>query len=491
MTILSAADIAAIAATLVPSPRQVAWQRLEFYAFAHFGINTFTNREWGDGTEDPNWFNPTEFDARQWVAALKGAGMRGLILTAKHHDGFCLWPSAYTCHSVASSAWRDGRGDVVAEVSAACREGGLAFGVYLSPWDRHEASYGNSLRYNAFFRAQLRELLTGYGPLFAVWFDGACAEGPNGKRQVYDWDSYIALIRKLQPEAVISICGPDVRWVGNEAGQGRPSEWSVVPALVRDPGRTAGESQQTDDPAFTRRPINARDLDLGSRDRLVAEGCCEASDLIWYPAEVDTSIRPGWFYHPEEDDKVRSLDTLMDIYYGSVGGNACLLLNIPPDPRGLIHEADCARLRELGDALRRTFALNLAEGAMATGDADPAHPATFAVDGDLDTWWQPEGTAGTLELRLPAPRSFDLVMLQEAITQGQRIERVRVSVGVQGGWQELAETTTVGQKRLLRIPRVTADRVRIEVLESRVAPTLAAVGLYQAAPLDSAGAAEL
>jgi alpha-L-fucosidase len=224
------------AAQVSPSERQLRWQEMEFYAFIHFTVNTFTDREWGTGEEDPAIFNPSELSAAQWVQACKAAGMNGLILTCKHHDGFCLWPSQFTEHTVAASPWRNGAGDLVQEVADACREGGLKFGVYLSPWDRHEATYGDSERYNEFFLQQLRELLTNYGDIFCVWFDGACGEGPNGKRQVYDWDAYYALIRELQPEAVISVCGPDVRWCGNEAGHTRESEWSVVPAHMQEGG---------------------------------------------------------------------------------------------------------------------------------------------------------------------------------------------------------------------------------------------------------------
>ncbi|MCJ7739407.1 MAG: alpha-L-fucosidase, partial [Anaerolineae bacterium] len=466
--------------------RQLAWQRLEFYGFIHFGVNTFTNREWGTGAEDPGVFDPTDFDARQWVDVFKDAGMRGLILTAKHHDGFCLWPSAYTDHSVASSPWREGQGDLVAEVAAACREGGLKFGIYVSPWDRHEPSYGDSPRYNEHFRAQLRELLSGYGPLFSVWFDGACGEGPNGKRQVYDWDSAYALIRELQPDAAISICGPDVRWCGNEAGHCRPSEWSVVPASLKDREKIAERSQQEDDGTFARR-VDTRDDDLGSRERLLGASAGAPVPLAWYPAEVNTSIRPGWFYHPEEDDKVRSLSELLDISQGAVGGNATLLLNVPPERRGLIHEADAARLSELGRALRATFDRDLAQGAVAsagnTRQPEGRYAAARVLDGQDDTFWMaPPGQESVwLELSLPEPRRFNVVMLQEAITHGQRIERVRVSVlpaGGAGAWRVVGETTTVGYKRLLRLPAVTAQRIRIEVLESRIAPTLSAVGLY-------------
>ena len=253
------------AAEITPSPRQLAWQELEFYAFIHFGMNTFTDREWGDGSEDPSWFNPEGLDARQWTEAVKSAGMKGLILTCKHHDGFCLWPSRYTDHSVKASPWRQGRGDVVQEAAQACREAGLRFGVYLSPWDRHEPSYGTGKPYDDFFVHQLTELATGYGEIFCFWFDGACGEGKNGRKQRYDWERYYQVIRRYQPGAVISVCGPDVRWCGNEAGHCRRSEWSVVPAELRDTERIASLSQREDDPAFARR-ISSHEEDLGSRD---------------------------------------------------------------------------------------------------------------------------------------------------------------------------------------------------------------------------------
>ena len=289
---------------IVPSERQLKLQQMEFYAFVHFTVNTFTDREWGDCR-----FNPARLDAQQWVEAIKAAGMKGLILTCKHHDGFCLWPSRYTGHTVAASPFRDGRGDVVGEVADACRKGGIAFGVYLSPWDRNQPLYGTGKPYDDYFIAQLTELLTQYGDVCSVWFDGACGEGPNGKKQHYDWERYYETIRTLQPGACIHICGPDVRWCGNEAGDTRPSEWSVVPRRAASTEKTASLSQQADDAAFRQRPISAGDHDLGSRALLADE-----PDLIWYPAEVDTSIRPGWFWHESENDQVRPLEQLIDIY---------------------------------------------------------------------------------------------------------------------------------------------------------------------------------
>ena len=464
------------ATSVTPSPRQLAWQRREFYAFIHFTVNTFTGREWGDGTEDPDIFAPVDFDAAQWVSVVADAGMTGLILTAKHHDGFCLWPSACTDHSVRSSKWRNGEADIVAEVAAACRERGIAFGIYLSPWDRHEPSYGDTPRYNSFFLAQLRELLTGYGDIFCVWFDGACGEGPNGKRQQYDWQSYYALIRELQPDATINVCGPDVRWCGNEAGHCRPSEWSVVPAALQSRETIAASSQQKDDGEFAAR-LNSSDDDLGSREKIR-----QAGDLVWFPAEVNTSIRPGWFYHTEEDDHVKTLDELVNIYFGSVGGNACFLLNFPPDRRGLIHENDAGRVRELGQLLRQTFAIDLAAAAAVSspsGDSGPEHPPQHLVDGRPETYWTTDGReAAIVEFALDSPCAISVAMLQEYLDLGQRIERFRLAALVDGRWRTVTDSTVVGYKRLLRFAPVTTDRVRVEILESRLSPALSKVSFY-------------
>jgi alpha-L-fucosidase len=451
------------AARVVPSERQLAWQALEFQAFVHFGMNTFTDREWGQGTEDPKLFNPTDFDAGQWAEAVKAAGIRGLIVTAKHHDGFCLWPSRFTEHSVKSSLWRDGKGDVVGEVAAACRKGGLKFGVYLSPWDRHEPSYGDSPRYNDHFKNQLRELLTNYGEISEIWFDGACAEGPNGKRQVYDWAGYYALIRELQPGAVISIIGPDARWIGNEAGVTRESEWSVIPVARFDdlpdeksPGGIAG--------------LDAQAADLGSFERIAAVAR-QGGRLLWYPGQVDVSIRPGWFYHAAEDDKVKTLDQLLDIYYTSVGGNAQLLLNIPPDKRGRIHENDTQRLKDLGDRLRATFAVNLAEGASS-------HRSGTVPIGDQASKEEqpPSGAIGDSppflkEYDLGSPKTFNVAMIKEDIQQGQRIESFALDVWDGEDWREIARGTTVGWKKLLRFTAVEATKVRVRFVSSRGDPT--------------------
>jgi alpha-L-fucosidase len=446
----------------VPSERQLRWHELEMYAFTHFTVNTFTDLEWGEGTEDPNVFNPTALDCRQWARVCKEAGLRGIIVTAKHHDGFCLWPSARTDHSVRSCSWGGGKRDVVGELAAACRECGLKFGIYLSPWDRHEPTYGDSPRYNDFYLGQLRELLTNYGEVFEVWFDGACGEGPSGKRQVYDWDAYWALVRKLQPGAVIfSDAGPDVRWVGNEAGYAGETNWCL---------------QKRDDFA----PGHAPSLEL------LTNG--QPDGTHWVPAECDVSIRPGWFYHAHQDDDVKSLDRLLDIYYASVGRNANLLLNLPPDRRGLIHERDIAVLRQLRRVLDQTFDKDLAKGKRASADnvrgGAAAYAASNVTDGDPETYWATDDgvTSASLEVDLGKPTTFDRLWLQEFVALGQRVEQFAIDTWQDGEWRELTAGTTIGYRRILRTDRVTTDKVRLRITKARACPTVSRLSLYLSPP---------
>ena len=436
----------AMAARLVPSPQQLEWQQMELTAFLHFGINTFTDREWGDGTEDPALFNPTELDAEQWVRTLKDAGFKMVLLTAKHHDGFCLWPTKTTSHSVASSPWKGGKGDVVKELRDACTKYGMKFGVYLSPWDRNAECYGDSPRYNQFFIEQLTELLTNYGEVHEVWFDGANGEGPNGKKQEYDWDAFYKTIQRLQPKAVMAIMGDDVRWVGNEKGIGRETEWS---ATVLTPGIYARSAENN-----KRLGVFGKAKDLGSRQMLT-----NATELFWYPSEVDVSIRPGWFWHEKENDKVKSLKHLTDIYFQSVGYNSVLLLNIPPDRRGLIHEADVARLREFAAYRRQAFANNAVQNGQTQWTAHAGEQCEYAL--------KPGST-------------INVVLLQEDIAHGQRVEDFTVEARVGGTWQQLGKGTTVGYKRMLRFPAVEADAIRLTIGQTRLEANIANVAAYYA-----------
>jgi len=445
------------AANVRPSPQQLAWQKLEFIAFIHYTVNAFTDREWGDGTENPAIFNPSQLDVRQWVTTCKDAGMKMIILTAKHHDGFCLWPSKHTEHSVKNSPYKNGKGDIVGELAAACRQAGLKLGLYLSPWDRHEPTYGDTASYNEFYKSQLREILSNYGEISEVWFDGA--KGPDAKDMEYDWQGYYSIIRELQPNAVIAICGPDVRWVGNESGYARETEWSVV-------NRSSSSAQRKN---------------LGSLEALG-----DGSNLAWHPAETDVSIRPGWFYHAKEDDKVKSVEKLLEIYFTSVGRNSVLLLNLPPDRRGLIHENDVQRLRDLRQVLDAIFAENLAAGATARAShvkaGDPAFGADRMVDGHADTYWTTDDwtTEATVEFNLGSDRTFSVAELSECIRIGQRIEEFVLEAWDAGKWKEFARGTTVGYKRLLRFDDVNASRVRVRILNSRVCPALSGFGLYHA-----------
>ena len=469
----NAADIIRKAAHVVPSPRQLRWQELEFTAFFHFGINTFMDHEWGNGKEDISQFNPTKLDARQWVRVAKEAGIKQVILTAKHHDGFCLWPTKYTEHSVQHTPWKNGKGDVVREVSEACKEYGMGFGVYLSPWDRNSPFYGDSAKYNEYFEHQLTELLTNYGKVDEVWFDGANGEGPNGRKQVYDFAAWYALIRRLQPSAVIAVMGPDVRWVGTESGDGRLTEWSVLPVDAQTQEKIAAGSQK--DVTYVPKG-NMMDSDLGSRSKLL-----HAKGLIWYPAETDVSIRPGWFYHAAEDEKVKSPSTLMDIYFSSVGRNSLLLLNIPPDKEGLINEHDIANLQKWKQNRDATFGNNLAKGAVIHS-SNGEHAAAM-LDGRSDTHWTTTGkdTTATIGFDLAGQKTFDVLLLQEDIRVGQRVEQFVLEVEDKDGWKKIAEGTTIGYKRLLRFPPVTADKVRLRIESSRLNPTIAEFGLYKLA----------
>ena len=417
----------------VPSPAQLAWQRDELALFLHFGVNTFTDREWGDGKESPSIFDPSALDARQWARAAAAGGFRMMILTAKHHDGFCLWPSNTTTHTVASSPFRGGRGDVVRELVDACRAEGLKVGLYCSPWDRNSPVYGDSPRYNDLFCDQLTELLTRYGRVDEVWFDGANGEGPNGKKQVYDWPRFWSLVKRLQPQTVIfSDAGPDVRWIGNERGVAGETSWSTMDS-------TAVPYPGADGPGIIAALQNG-----------------DPNGTVWRPGETDVSIRPGWFYHPAEDEKVKTVEQLVDLYFTSVGRNSKLLLNVPPTRAGLLHETDVARIAGMRAKLAELFRT----------DVTPGQPARSPA----------RGGGGVFEIGLRQPASISIADLREDISTGQVVSRYTFEGAVDSSareWQPLSVGTTIGYRKLDRFAPTRVYRVRLTV--ETVAPLARAV----------------
>ena len=450
----------------VPSENQMRWQEMEYYAFIHFGLNTYTDQSWGYGDEDINLFNPTKLDAREWVRVCKDSGMTGVILTAKHHSGFCLWPSEYTDYSVKNAPRKNGEGDLVREVADACKEYGLKFGVYLSPWDRNRADYGKP-EYITYFRNQLTELLTHYGPVFEIWFDGANGGtgyygGARENRKIdpktyYDWPNTYALVRKLQPEIVIWNDGGDrgdLRWVGTESGFVGETNWSTLNA--------------TGD-------VNWGMLHFG----------LEGGDS-WVPAEVNTSIRPEWFYHPNEDDKVKTVPQLLDTYYNSIGRNGTFLLNFPIMPDGRIHPTDVRHAVETAKVVKQTFAHNLAKGAKAEASNTRGGASKFgpqnAVDDDKNSYWATDDgvKSASLTVDLGKPTVFNRFLAQEYIRLGQRVKSFKVEALVDGNWREIAGGTTIGYKRILRFPAVEATQVRFTINDARSNPVISAVGLYNA-----------
>lgn len=450
----------------LPTENQLRWQKMEYYAFVHFSVNTYTDMAWGFGNEDPKIFNPEKLDCRQWARICKEAGMKGIIITAKHHSGFCLWPSKYTEYSVKNSPWKNGKGDIVREMADACKEYGLKFGVYLSPWDRNHPQYGKP-EYITYFRNQLTELLTNYGEVFEVWFDGANGGsgyygGANETRKIdaktyYDWPTTYQLVRKLQPKMVIWNDGgdrADLRWVGTESGYVGETNWSLLNATGDVP------------------------------EQMLRHGVENGN--AWVPGEVNTSIRPEWFYHEREDRKVKTLPQLLDIYYHSIGRNGTLLLNFPIMPNGLIHEKDEKAIQELTKTIKETFAQNLAKNAVASSEQvrgkNARYGANKVIDGDANSYWATDDNSitGSITLDFRKPTTFNRFLVQEPIQLGQRVKSFSVEAFVDGKWVPIAKETTIGYKRILRFPTVEATKLRFNVLDAKSCPLISNIEIYKA-----------
>ena len=451
----------------IPSERQLSWHDMEYYAFIHFNMNTFTNMEWGNGSEKPAQFNPSALDARQWAKTIKDAGMKGVIITAKHHDGFCLWPSQYTEHSVKNSPWKNGKGDVLKDLSEACKEYGLKMGMYLSPWDRNHAEYGKP-EYVTYFHNQLRELLTNYGDIFEVWFDGANGGsgyygGANETRKIdnktyYQWDKAIEIVRELQPNAVVfGDGGPGVRWVGNEEGWAKETNWSLLRRDEVHPGYQ-----------------KYKELRSGHED-----------GTHWVPAECDVSIRPGWYYHKSEDSQVHSLERLVKIYYESVGRNASLLLNLPVDYRGLVHEKDVEQLTVLKQQLQKDFSKNLATNTKISATNYRGNSSTFdaknSIDNNPETYWATDDAVkeASIIVSFDNPTEVNRILLEEYIPLGQRVNKFTVEAEVNGEWKLIDSQTTIGDKRILRFDTVEASKIRVNI-SAKAAITISNIELYRA-----------
>ncbi len=451
----------------VPSAKQLQWHNMEMNAFVHFSINTFTDKEWGYGDESSSLFAPDSLDAGQWARVLKQAGFKGIILTAKHHDGFCLWPTRYTDHSVKNSPWKNGKGDVVRELSSACKKENVKFGIYLSPWDRHQASYGTPA-YIQYYRNQLKELFNNYGPVFEMWFDGANGGdgyygGAKEKRQIngatyYDWPNTLKMVRAIQPQVVFfSDAGPDIRWCGNERGVAGETNWNTITADTLYAGKPGIEAL----------------LNTGS------EG-----GKNWIPQEVDVSIRPGWFYHSKEDSQVKSPEELFKIYLSSVGRGANLLLNVPPDQHGRIHEEDVRALQGFRELLDKTFRHNLAKDANIHASSVRGNSKLFAAamlnDGNQQTYWctDDEVKSGEIEIVFKKPVPVKYISLQEYLRLGQRVKSFGIDGWKDGQWVEIAGGTTIGHKRILSTDPVTTSKIRIRILSSIACPVISEVGVY-------------
>lgn len=451
----------------VPSPAQLAWHEMETNAFVHFTINTFTDKEWGYGDESPELFNPSETNVEQWIQTLKEAGFKGVILTTKHHDGFCLWPSKFTEHSIKNSPYKNGKGDLVKEVADACKKYQVKFGIYMSPWDRNHPAYGTPA-YVEYYRNQLNELFTSYGPVFEMWFDGANGGdgfygGTREMRRIngatyYDWPTTLAQVRKLEPNVIFfSDAGPGVRWVGNERGIAGETNWNSISPDTLFAGK-------------------------GGIESLLQEGHPEGTH--WIPAEVDVSIRPGWFYHAKEDSVVKSAERLFDIYLSSVGRGSTLLLNVPPDKRGLIHENDVAALRAwrtmIDEAFKTNYALQANTSATNVRGESEQYNADKVVDDKKDTYWttDDEVTSGSIDITLKQSQEIHYVVLQEFIALGQRVKKFKIEIENGDAWKTIGEGTTIGYKRIIRTTPTTTDKIRITIEDARACPLISSVEIF-------------
>lgn len=451
----------------IPSQDQLAWHQMELNAFVHFSINTFTDMEWGYGDESPQRFNPTDFDSDQWVKTLKEAGFKGVILTAKHHDGFALWPTAYTEHSIKNSPFMEGKGDIVRSLAESAKKYGLKFGIYVSPWDRNRADYGQP-SYVTYYRNQLKELFTNYGPIFEMWFDGA--NGGDGyyggaretrkidRQHYYDWPTTLKMVDSMQPQVVFfSDAGPDLRWVGNERGIAGETNWNTISPDTLYAGKAGIED-------------------------LLQHGAKGGSQ--WIPAEVDVSIRPGWFYHEAQDSLVKSPETLFEIYLTSVGRGSNLLLNVPPDQRGLFHENDVAALQGFRKLLDSAFKDNLAKSANISASAYRGNNTAFApanmIDDDMESYWatDDEVTQASFEIDLKEPKKLNYLVLQEYIPLGQRVAAFEIYAWQNGDWKRIATETTIGYKRIVKLGGMDTSKLKVEIVEAIGCPVISNVEVY-------------
>lgn len=437
----------------LPSERQLAWHQLEYYLFVHFGPNTFTDLEWGEGTEKEEIFNPEQLDCRQWCRIAKAAGAKGIIITAKHHDGFCLWPSEFSSHTVKQSKWRNGKGDVLKELAEACRASGLKLGIYLSPWDRNHPKYG-TYEYNVVFANMMKEVVRRYGPLFEFWWDGANGEGPNGKRQVYDWKNFEQTLRSAAPNTpVFSDIGPDIRWVGNEKGFAGETNWNLLD--------TAGYTRGAGAPA-------AKSLNEGNQN-----------GRVWIPAECDVSIRPGWFYHQKEDAQVKTAEQLFSLYLRSVGRGAALLLNVPPDRRGLFTAFDSAALVNFKKLRDENFKTSLLKQSGVIVKAPGFNNAAqLLTDKNTGSFISLQDSSASLAIQFPQPTPVNCIILQEPLQMGQRIKSLLIEIHNQDGSVNKIIKTTVGHKRLITFQKEVATSMRIFITDSKATPLICEADAY-------------